>query len=150
MPAAVILICSTLVTNAATGTTAAIECPTPSQAEVADLSNSFENFSFLTDDHVIVPVAAPVGKPKSAEAAPAAVPASSPAPAKAKPVFVAHKIYRPKHISVAYNAPRRHHATWHRTHVTATSTAEVRPDAPPSLWDKIKSLHVFGLGQNGD
>lgn len=143
MAAAVFLICTTLVTNAASGTTATIDCPSQEQADVAELTNSFDNFSFRMLNEFIEPAAAPPAETVKAPDAP-------PMQAKTKPVVVVQTITKPRHIREAFNAPQRHHKSWRRAHVMPTGVAEVRPDSPPSLWDKLKQLPLFNLAQNSD
>ena len=142
MAAAVILICTTLVTNAVSGTEAAQVCPSDAQVEVAELTSSFDNFSFNVINDFIEPVESMPGQADKAPVAPAVQ-------AKAKPV-VAQKVVRPRHVRVAYSWPRHHHKSWRRAHVMPTGVAEVRPDNPPSLWDSLKKLPLLNLVQNGD
>ena len=142
MAAAVILICTTLVTNAASGTDVAQVCPSDAQVEVAELTSSFDNFSFNVISDFIEPAESMPGEADKAPVTPAVQ-------AKAKPV-VAQRIVRPRHVRVAYSSPRRHHKSWRSAHVLPTGVAEVRPDAPPSLWDSLKKLPLLNLVQNGD
>lgn len=136
MAAAVILICATLVTNAASATEVAQVCPTDAQVEVAELTSSFDRFSFNTINDFIEPAESMPGEAAQAPIAPAVH-------AEEKPVVVAQRIARPRHVRVAYNWPRHHHKSWRRSHVLPTGLVEVRPDNPPSLWDRIKDLTVF-------
>ena len=142
MVAAVILICTTLVTNAASGTDVAQVCPSDAQVEVAELTNSFDNFSFNVIDDFIEPAESMPGEANKASVAPTVQ-------VKAKPV-IAQRIVRSRHVRVAFNWPRHHHKSWHKAHVLPTGVAEVRPDAPPSLWDSLKKLPLLNLVQNGD
>jgi hypothetical protein len=155
MTAAALMICTTLVTNGADGTTATLACSTPEQAEAASLAETVDNFSLLLNNGAVgpdqpLPSAAANPQPivpQEPKAVAVAAPVPVPVQVKQEPLAVARQFRRPKHVRVAVASPHHHHyRSWRKHHLVA----EVVPDKPPTLWDKLKQLNPFNAAEGSN
>ncbi len=150
MTTAAILICTTLVSNGAEGSTATLVCPTPQQAEAAELDNTFDQFTFRKINDVVEPdqpLPGAVANPQPIKPQPVKATVAAPVQAKHAPLAVAHHFAKPRHVRVAVISAHHHHyRSLHKPH----AVVEVVPDKPPNLWDKLKELNPFRLAQGGN
>ena len=115
MNPAIILVCTTLVTNAASGTVATKSCSPEHMPIVLAAANTVKTLA--VQDMIVV------------------------ATPQAKPVAEVVKHDQPKHIRVAAYVPRHwHHEYRSRIRVIPTANQLSPPRKTMSFWDKLKAL----------
>ena len=115
MNPAIILVCTTLVTNAASGTVATKSCSPEHMPIVLAAANTVKTLSIQDLPEV--------------------------APLQAKPIVEVARHYQPKRIRVAAYVPRHwHHQSRSRIRVIPTANELTPQHKPMSFWDKLKAL----------
>lgn len=115
MNPAIILVCTTLVTNAASGTVATKSCSPEHMPIILAAANIAHTLSIQNLNVVATP--------------------------QAKPVTEVVKHDRPKRIRVAAYVPRHwHHQSRNRIRVIPTANELTLQHKPISFWDRLKAL----------
>ena len=120
MNPAIILVCTTLITNAASETVATKSCSPEHLPIILAAANTVKALSIPQVNEMTAPEVAPP---------------------KAKPVAEIVRHDPPKRTRVAIYNPRHwHHQSRGRIRVIPTANELAPPQKPVSFWDKLKSL----------